>query len=69
MQAGHDFFPQLVGSCLSLLKINQINQMQAGHESFPQLVTSCLSLLASQLAPLLDPEAPRQRLDSSLSLF
>merc|ERR1712192_285572 len=35
---------------------------QASHDSFPQLVASCLSFLASQLAPLLDPEAPRQRL-------
>lgn len=35
---------------------------QAGHDSFHHLVASCLSLLASQLAPLLDPEAPRHRL-------
>ena len=42
-------------------KPRQKNKIQVDLDPFPQLVASALSHLAAQLAPLLDPEAPRQR--------
>ena len=43
------------------LRSQDRKKIQVDLDPFPQLVASALSHLAAQLAPLLDPEAPRQR--------
>ena len=45
----------------SLTRVKLRKKIQVDLDPFPQLAASALSHLAAQLAPLLDPEAPRQR--------